>query len=348
MIRKNLFGRIGLAAALAFTLQGAQAQDIHFTQFTASPLIVNPAFTGNFSGKLRAAAIYRDQWRSVTSPFKTYAASIDAPIVNDLSHDDYLAAGLQLYNDRAGDGNLQNLSALVSLAYHKFLGAKTDKVLSVGFQGGYTQKSFDLSRLYFQDEFENGQFQQGTSAQYPGINNSVNYFTINAGISWAHMISDNFSYALGIGANNINTPQESFLKKRHSDVGLGMRYTGQAGAIIYVSEKFSLRPAALYQSQATAAEIVAGNEFHLIVGNPEIRSYATALFLGGWWRKDDALMFTGGVEFKGLRIGVSYDYNTSDLKSASNGNGGFEISITYIAPDPLDFARKLIYPCSRF
>lgn len=348
MIRKNLIGRIGLVAALAVTMQAAQAQDIHFTQFTASPLIVNPAFTGNFSGKLRAAAVYRDQWRSVTSPFKTYAASIDAPIVNDLSHDDYLAAGLQLYNDRAGDGNLQNLSALVSVAYHKFLGAKTDKVLSVGFQGGYTQKSFDLSRLYFQDEYNNGRFEPGTSGQYPGINNSVNYFTVNAGISWAQSVSDNFGYAIGVGANNINTPQESFLKKRHSDVGLGMRYTGQIGAIAYISDKFSLRPAALYQSQATANEIVAGNEFHLIVGNPEIRTFTTAVFLGGWYRVQDAIMINAGVEFKGLRIGVSYDYNTSDLKSASNGNGGFEISVMYIAPDPLDFARKLIYPCSRF
>jgi hypothetical protein len=47
-------------------------------------------------------------------------------------------------------------------------------------------------------------------------------------------------------------------------------------------------------------------------------------------------------------VGVSYDYNTSNLKTASNGNGGFEISLIYTAPDPIDFARKLIYPCSRF
>ena len=348
MIRKNLFGRVGLVAALAITMQSVQAQDVHFTQFTASPLIVNPAFTGNFNGKLRAAAIYRDQWRSVTSPFKTYAASVDAPIVNDLSHDDYLAAGLQLYNDRAGDGNLQNLSALASVAYHKFLGAKVDKVISVGFQGGYTQKSFDLSKFYFQDEYNNGTFEPGTSGIYPGINNRADYFVLNAGISWAHSVGDRFGYALGVGANNINQPQESFMKTPSSEVGLGMRLTGQAGIIAYVSEKLSLRPAVVYQSQSTATEIVAGNEFHLIVGNPEVRSFTTAVFLGGWTRLQDAIMITAGLEYKGLRFGVSYDYNNSDLKAASNGNGGFEISLVYLAPDPLDFARKLIYPCSRF
>lgn len=343
---KNTISRASLVAALAFTFQSVHAQDIHFTQFNASPLIVNPAFTGNFSGQWRAAAIYRDQWRSVTSPFKTYAVSVDAPIVNDLSHDDYLAAGLQLYNDRAGDGNLSNLSILGSLAYHKFLGAKQDKSLSVGFQGGYTQKSIDLTKLYFSNEFNNGGFDPGTSGE--AMNNKVNYMTINAGIAWAHAVSSGFGYAIGLGANNINQPQESLMKKRNSSVGLGMRYTAQVGAVAYLSEKFSLRPAVLYQSQSSATELVAGNEFHLIVGNPEFRTFTTAVFLGGYYRSNDAMMINAGVEFKGLRVGVSYDYNTSNLKTASNGNGGFEISLIYIAPDPLDFARKLIYPCSRF
>ena len=127
-----------------------------------------------------------------------------------------------------------------------------------------------------------------------------------------------------------------------------MRYTGQAGVIAYVSEKLSLRPAVLYQSQAKANEIVVGNEFHLIVGSPEIRSFTTAVFLGGWHRLKDAFMVTAGLEFKGVRVGLSYDYNTSSLKNASNGNGGFEVSIRYIAPNPFDFAGRRGYPCARF
>lgn len=343
---KNTISRASLVAALALTFNSVQAQDIHFTQFTASPLIVNPAFTGAFSGQWRAAAIYRNQWGSVTTPFKTYAVSVDAPIINDLSHDDNLAAGLQLYNDRAGDGNLSNLSVLGSIAYHKFLGNGQNKTLSVGFQGGYTQKSIDLTRLYFPNEFNNQGFDPGTSGE--AMNNRVNYFTLNAGLSWAHSVGSRFGYVIGLGANNLNQPQESLMKKRNSDVGLGMRYTAQIGAVAYLSETFSLRPAFLYQSQSTATEMVAGNEFHLIVGNPEFRNFTTAVFLGGYYRSNDALMVNAGVEFKGLRLGVSYDYNTSSLKTASNGNGGFEISLVYIAPDPLDFARKLIYPCTRF
>ena len=62
----------------------------------------------------------------------------------DVAIADYLGGGLAIYNDRSGDGNLANLTALASLAYHKFLGANENVSLSVGLQGGYTQKSIDL------------------------------------------------------------------------------------------------------------------------------------------------------------------------------------------------------------
>lgn len=345
MIKKNILKRAGLTVALAITASCTFAQDVHFTQFDATPLILNPAFTGGFNGKIRAAAIYRDQWRSVTVPYKTYAATVDLPIIHDLTVDDYLAAGIQLYNDQAGDGNLNNFTGLLSLAYHKFLGTDGNMSMSVGLQGGYSSKSIDLSRLYFGNQF-NGSTYKGPSGEY--LDNKVQYFTVNAGIGFSHRVTDNFSYSLGVAGNNLNQPQESLSRQKNSDVGLGMRYAGQAGAIIYVNEKLSLRPGVLFQSQATTNEIVAGNEFNLIVGSPEVRAAATSVFVGGWYRNSDAIMVTAGIEHRGVRLGVSYDYNTSDLKTASSGNGGFEISIRYIAPNPIDFARRLVYPCSRF
>jgi type IX secretion system PorP/SprF family membrane protein len=349
MIRTHTFKAASIAALLALAGTQATAQDIHFTQFEASPLIVNPSFTGGFNGTARAALIYRNQWQSVTNfPFVTYAASVDAPIIHDLSHDDYLAAGLQFYSDKAGDGNLTNTSVLASVAYHKFLGGGNGdpkSVLSVGLQGGYTSKSIDISRLYFGDQYYAGQF-QGPTAEL--LNTKINYWNVNAGVSFSQRASESFAYTVGIGANNLTQPQESFSEKKNKDVGLGIRYNGQLGAIWNTSERFSIRPGVLYQTQATAYELIVGSEFNYKLGNPEFQSIATSVFVGGWYRNADAAMVTVGVEFKGFRIGASYDYNTSALKSASNGNGGFEISLRYIAPNPLDFARKLIYPCARF
>lgn len=347
MIIKRNLTRASLLLALSLSAQSVQAQDVHFTQFDAAPLIVNPGFTGGINGQYRAAAVYRNQWKSVTVPFVTYAVSFDMPIIHDLSTDDYLAIGGQVYNDKAGDGNLTNFSGLLSLAYGKFLGGN-DKLLALGVQGGYTEKSFDLSKLYFDDEFSNGTFNPGTGALSQYINNKTNYFIINAGLSWQHAINDKISYALGVGANNINQPKETLMKKSNADIGLGMRYNGQLGLIAYLSDNFSIRPAALYQSQSSATELIVGNEFNYILGVPDVRSNATSVFLSGWYRNSDAIMATLGFETKGFRFGVSYDYNISSLKNASNGNGGFEISLRYIAPNLLDFAHKKLQPCARF
>jgi type IX secretion system PorP/SprF family membrane protein len=354
MIRKNMLAVAGLSAAIALSGAKAYAQDVHFTQFEAAPLTINPAFTGAFDGTLRLAGVYRDQWRSVTAPFVTYSASVDAPIRVGLTTDDYLAAGLQFYNDKAGDGNLSNTSILGSVAYHKYLGGtdgagdRPGKMLSVGFQGGYASKSIDLSKLYFGDEFTNAGFAPGLGQE--SLNNKVHYWIVNAGLAWAHAVSDGFSYTVGLGANNLNQPRESLERKQNSEVGLGMRYTAQVGAVARVSERLRLMPAVLYQSQASATELVVGNEFNYSLSNPYYSktSVATSVFAGIYYRNNDAIMGVAGIEYRGFRFGLSYDYNTSSLKDASNGNGGFEISIRYIAPNPLEFSGRRGYPCARF
>jgi type IX secretion system PorP/SprF family membrane protein len=349
MTKKNLIKRVSLIAALALSTTGAMAQDVHFTQFDASPLLLNPAFTGGFDGPVRVSAIYRDQWRSVlkNAAYRTIAVSVDMPVIRDISGDDYLAAGAQFYNDVAGDGNLSNFSGLLSVAYHKFMGVQGDKSLSVGLQGGYTSKTIDLSKLYFGNQFENGGF-TGPGGALLNVS-PVNYFTVNAGIGYAHRVSDRFSFSLGAAGLNLNQPRESLLKEKNSQVGLGMRVSAQAGAIIYTGERLSLKPAALYQMQSGTTEIIVGNEFNLIVGeDAEVRQLATAIFVGGYHRLNDAMLFTAGIEHRGFRLGVGYDYNSSKLKTASSGRGGFEIALRYTGLNPINAARNVVYPCSRF
>ncbi len=358
MNKKNLINRISLVAVFTLNVGIVLAQDIHFTQFESSPLVLNPAFTGMFDGSVRAAAIYRNQWQSVTVPYTTVGASIDMPIKTE-NNGDYLAGGLQLYKDQAGDGALTNFTGLASVAYHKALGSDSRTTgisssdLAVGLQGGYAQKSIDLSKLYFGDEFFNGTYVKGTSQEWHlGIGNSVNYYIVNAGVCFSHSSSSGmFNYTIGAAANNLNQPNDAIEKKQNSQTGLDMRFTGVAGADWKLGERLMLRPAVLYQYQATANEIIVGNEFHYVLSGstePEYANFTTAAFLGLWYRTVDATMLTVGVEYKGLRIGVAYDYNISTLNSASNGNGGYEIAVRYVAPFPIIFADKRSKPCIRF
>jgi type IX secretion system PorP/SprF family membrane protein len=348
MMRRNIITRIGVTVALALSAPAAFAQDIHFSQFDMQPLILNPAFTGMFNGQARAGGIYRNQWGSVTVPYVTYGAYADLPLV--IERNGYLAGGIQLFNDKAGDGNLNNFTGLVSLAYHKYMGeGEYGNDLAVGLQGGYASKSIDLSKLYFGDEFDNGTFNQGGSQEYLlGMGNRVNYFLVNAGASFSHG-AEKFSYTIGAAANNINQPSDAMQKKQSSKNTLAMRYTGELGIDWKTGPRLSLRPAVLYQTQAGASELIAGNEFHYAVGNDiGYSDFSTAVFLGAWYRTGDATMISAGVEFKGFRVGIAYDYNISSLNASSNGRGGFELALRYIAPNPMKFVGKRTIPCSRF
>lgn len=328
----------------------SNAQDIHFTQFNMSPLTLNPANTGGHDGLWRVNGIYRNQWNSVTVPFVTFGASFDAPLFKALGEDNYLAAGLQFYNDQAGDGNLQQTSVQASLAYHLTLDDDSRTRLSLGMQGAYNAMSVSIANLYWADEFFNGGFQPGTTTEF--LDPKQSYFTANVGLKWSHAVSDRIAYFVGASAFNLNQPKFSFLNKANNEVGLNIRLNGQAGMIWNLTEQLQLKPAAMYQTQSSAQEIVAGMELRYVIDPSALSALAPAVFIGGYTRLNDngAILATAGLEYKGFRVGVGYDYlgNDEDGLAVISNYGGFEIAFQYIMANALDRFRNVSYPCARF
>jgi len=54
-----------------------------------------------------------------------------------------------------------------------------------------------------------------------------------------------------------------------------------------------------------------------------------AVYIGGWYRFGDAAIANVRLDFKSFSVGVSYDFNLSNLKVASDGRGGVEFSLSY-------------------
>src|SRR3990170_4989250 len=120
-----------------FSAAGLSAQDIHFSQFYQSPLTLNPALAGT-TVWIRAGAIYRSQWGAVTdNPYNTIGAAFDmkpkrrwikfkgATEKYRQSGDNGFGWGFNVYNDRAGDGQMSTLQANASLAYQIMIGGKS-------------------------------------------------------------------------------------------------------------------------------------------------------------------------------------------------------------------------------
>ncbi len=98
------------------------AQDPHFSQFFASPLTINPANTGNFSGTLRAALNSRTQLPEFNNPYATKTLSLDAHILKKyIKEDDKLSVGLLILSDQSGNKLLNDNNIAASVSYSKAL-----------------------------------------------------------------------------------------------------------------------------------------------------------------------------------------------------------------------------------
>ena len=80
----------------------SKAQDIHFSQFNETPVILNPALSCT-AYDTRVIANYKNQWASVSSPYLTYGLSLEKTLKHLKLKKSYVGTSFTIYNDKAGD-----------------------------------------------------------------------------------------------------------------------------------------------------------------------------------------------------------------------------------------------------
>ena len=128
----------------------AFAQDIHYSQFNASPQNLNPAQTGLFDGDWRFVGNFRSQWSVIPVPYRTFSIATDTRLKTKLEND-VPAVGLIINTDKSGDSKFTTTQIFASGAYIKKLNKDSTHFVSVGIQPGVTSKSFNLAALTFED-----------------------------------------------------------------------------------------------------------------------------------------------------------------------------------------------------
>ena len=109
-----------------------------------------------------------------------------------------------------------------------------------------------------------------------------------------------------------------------------------------MSDVITVHTSLIHQIQNKASETIVGAAIAANLG--EDAEKPSAVYIGSWVRFNDAIVPYIGLEFGGLRIGVSYDFNISNLKAATTSRGGSEFSIIFIKRPP-DYQG---IPCPKF
>ena len=309
------------------------------------PINVNPALLGIEEHKMQAGMIYRNQWNSVTSPFNSTGAFGELRIEPSFLPGHTFGVGLQFLNDVSSGGALRQNQLSGALNYIKLIGNKQQHLIAGALKAVFYQRSIDASNLAFESDFnyssgsfttvggnENMQTRLSKSAPDFGLGLTYTFFNskgkpTTAGLSFDHLFEPNISLE-----NNTQPLDRKF----------GFFLT----SLFDMGKKASMKPSVLYNRQQEASFFIAGTEVIYPVGRALLEN--TDLRIGMYYRVDDAVYFTFGINHDNWSILFAYDFTTSNLGEAARNVNAFEICINIrnrlFQPEKL----RYILPGNRF
>lgn len=298
--------------------KSAAAQDIHFSQFFNTPYAASPANIGLFEGEYRAGAVFRQQWRSVTTPYRTFGLGGDAANVGGVTG---LGAGAWLYNDRAGDSRLNTFHFSLGASWTEKLGALDDQSLTAGLQIGLTALSIDYGRLSYDAQYNGFYYDPSLSSNEQFNRDAFTHPDVHAGAIYRYTPSDRDLIQAGFALFNITTPEVAF---NGESSPLDARSAFHVLTRFPVSAKVDVQPMTQFMAQGKYRELILGGSARYIL--QDRYTYLRTLQAGLYWRASDAGYVFVGSEYDDWTFGLSYDINFSDLVPASRNLGGLEIT----------------------
>ncbi len=319
---------------MALASRGQSVPDPHFSQFYASHLYLNPALAGS-NVCPRIDLSYRNQWPSLPDNFVTYSASFDMHIPK-------ISGGVGVYfvGDNAGELLTTNI---ISAMYSFRLQVGNWTYINFGLQASYILTKLRWENLVFGDMIDPGLGVVNPTSEVPPDNTGIAYPDFAAGIAFSHKGN---IYG-GVAVHHLTEPANGFYDASASN--LSMRITAHGGLFFDLTGSvvedenygsFAISPNFMYMQQGM---------FHQL--NVGIYVNKRPFVAGAWFRHNfenaDAIVPMIGLEWRGLKVGYSYDITLSQLKNTTGG--AHEVSLGWQF-NCLDQKRRRIRAinCPRF
>jgi hypothetical protein len=197
---------------------------------------------------------------------------------------------------------------------------------------GFVQRSFDGKNLTFDNQYTAGRYNPSASSgeQFTGLQTS--FFDIALGLSYNTAIGENGMLYAGGSYWHFNKPKANFLQET---ITLGPKWQLNAGYHTKLSDLVDAIVEFNFLKQGEYSETIGGGllSYSLTsrLNSEETRISQLSIGAGLFTRLGDAIIPTMKVSYDHLDVNLSYDVNISQLKSASQGRGGFEIGLSFRA-----------------
>jgi type IX secretion system PorP/SprF family membrane protein len=271
-------------------------QEPFFSHFFYNKLLANPGAAGS-NGLPCLTAFHRQQWAGLEGAPVTQALSFNAPVLAER-----VGLGLTLVNDRIGLFNSTYLQA--AYAYRVAVGGGR---LGIGLHGSLVRR---------ESRWEEARTISGTTTGAEGAMNGPQTL-LNMGMG-VHFENGRFFFGAAV-------PQ---VLDRGQSNGQVRHVFANAGAVLELSEKLRMRPAAAVRGVEHAPPSF---DAHLSFGFTE----EARLWLGGTLRMSqttalggDALVALGQYQIsERLRAGLAYDMALGPVRRGNAGS--FELLVEY-------------------
>lgn len=315
-----------IIAALLLCTANLKAQDIHFSNYNAQPLVLNPALTGLNGCDWRVGANFRTQWLGVSAgnTYRTASLFSDFALGKPNKFSNFAGLGVSFFSDQAGDLNYNTNKVELSLAYHLMLTKRATQSLSFGIQGGFTHRGFDQGRAVFELDPISGEPVLSSVESFDAQTRM--YGDAALGVLYSASPKPNSNFHFGFALQHLNQPNiSSFNINRDQSERLFMKFTFHGGALIPLGKTLAILPGALFLKQGTSYEINISTFIKYKLS--QIPANKNALYFGVMYRVQDAMILALRADVKKLQIHFSYDLNLSKLTGASKANGGPELAL---------------------
>jgi len=321
-----------------------KGQDIHFSQFTRTEFLLNPAYTGAFRGNFRATTNWKDQWRSINNTFRTYASSAEFSFGKGRPrHPTYYAVGFYAAKDVSGDVELGTTS--LGLSFSSLFQISRNQRLCFGVQGGYAKSGINASTMQWGSQYVGINFDpslyDGDGIEYL----PQQYWDVSTGIAYWYHKNDNEranrapqDAKIGFAVYHLNRPENAFVISQNDR--LPFRTVFQASALFETPIDYLYWfPNITAQFQGPQHEIVLGaTAKYILMSGSKMTGFGTEMAVAAGLNMRinnvfDAIIPQIYLDVKGFSIGLSYDINMSGLNIASSYRGGFELSLRFTNPD---------------
>src|SRR5579875_910941 len=126
----------------AFLLHLNLKAQISFSQFYASPLLVNPANTGRFNQDYRIGGGYRNEKNPLSQTYSVKSFFLDSKILNSMTNNDCFGIGILGLNEQSFDEGIKNTYLSLSMAYQKAIDDIGKQQIGLGFQTTFAYKHY--------------------------------------------------------------------------------------------------------------------------------------------------------------------------------------------------------------